>query len=85
MPSVAKNSEKNKYDGTQQSLGTHFLGHTGMIAGLYGVVFHDEDASGVQKSVALQNNTKHVQKMSNMCRKSGFFCRESKNEMSGII
>ena len=40
-----------------------FLGRTGIIFGLYGVVFHGADARDVQERAALQNNTKSVSKL----------------------
>ena len=41
---------------TVPSLKIHFLGRTALIIGLYGAVFHGEDAKDVQKRVAPQNN-----------------------------
>ena len=64
----------------------HFLGHTWLIIGLYGAVFHGEDARDVQKCVALQNRTKNLQKLWKICKKSRQqFFWVSKNEMSGIV
>ena len=39
-----------------------FLGHTGLIIGLYGVVFHGEDACDVQNFKAPPNNTQNLTK-----------------------
>ena len=64
----------------------HLLGRTGLIIGLYGVVFHGEDARVDQKGVALQNNMKTLKQLQKISKRSGrFFFRESTNEMWGIV
>jgi len=71
---------------TISPLEIHFLGRTGLIIGLYGVVLHGADARNVQKCVALQNNAKNVQQLTIIVEKSGranFW--ESKNETLGIV
>ena len=49
----------------------HFLGRTGMIIGLYGVVFHGEDARDALNCVALQNNMKNLEQLGKICQQSG--------------
>ncbi len=46
------------------------MGHTRLIIGLYGVVFHGEDASDFQKSIAPQNIAKNLKKYENKNRKN---------------
>ena len=45
------------------SVADHFLGRTGLIIGLPGVVLRGECASDVQKFTAPQNNSKDLQKL----------------------
>ena len=42
-----------------------------VIIGLYGVVFHGEDACDVQRCVTLQNNMKNLKKLQDILNKSG--------------
>ena len=58
----------------------HFWSRKVVIIGLYGVVFHGEDACDVQRCVTLQNNMKNLKKLQEILKKSGrCFFRPSKN------
>ena len=64
---------------------TPFFDRTGLIIGLYGVVFHGEDARDVQKCVALQNNMKNLKKSEKKSAKKpdGFLFESRKMKCRG--
>ena len=51
----------------------HFWSRKVVIIGLYGVVFHGEDACDVQRCVTLQNNMNNLKKLQEILTKSGRF------------
>ena len=68
------------------TLKMHFLGRTGLIIGLYGVVFRGEDARDVQKCVAPQHDMKNLTNLQKIWKKSErLFFERQKNEMGEIV
>ena len=61
----------------------HFWSRTVLIIGLYGVVFHGEDACEVQRCVTLQNNMNNLKKLQEILNKSGRFFSGSRKIKCG--
>ena len=51
----------------------HFWSRKVVIIGLYGVVFHGEDACDVQRCVTLQNNMKNLKKLKEILKQIQIF------------